>query len=108
MGGRLRRREWELCDVLGDDGDRVFINVRGIPKFDGARPVMEAVDTKRRPTTRVRNFIEMVCDQETSEQWTFWMGISNDLDGSALSSELRKAIWQLATAPLEPFALPAR
>merc|ERR1719272_2495550 len=33
LSQRLRRREWDFFDVLGDDGDRIFINVRGIPKL---------------------------------------------------------------------------
>jgi len=104
LSTRLRRREWALSDVLGDDGDRFFINVRGIPGFDGASPVMEAVDTTRKPTRFVRNLVEMFADQETAESWTLWMGIRDDLDGSALARALRCALWGLAMDPLVPLA----
>merc|ERR1712238_307245 len=90
------------CDALVDDGDRVFINVRGIPVFDGATPVIEKVDTKRKPTKFVRNYIEMFADQESLEQWTLWMGIRDDFDGSALARAMRRIIWGLATTPLQP------
>lgn len=102
FSGRIRRREWELCDVLRDDGDRLFINVRGIPSFEGAKPVMEPVDTKRQPTRFVRNLIEMFADQESAEQWTFWMGIREDIDGTELARAMRRAIWGLAVNPLQP------
>jgi len=101
LSTRLRRREWEFCDILGDDGDRFFVNVRGIPRFEGASPVMEAVDTTRRPTRFVRNVIEMFADQETSESWTLWMGIHEDLDGSAFAQALRRVLWSLVVEPLE-------
>lgn len=102
LSGRLRRREWDLCDVLGDDGDRVYINIRSIPKLDGATPDIELVNTTRAPTNSVRNCLEMFADQETPEQWTLWMGIEEHLDGKCFSSSMRKAIWALATTPLQP------
>lgn len=105
LSARLRRREWTLCDVLGDDGDRFFINVRGIPGFEGATPVMEAVDTARKPTRFVRNLIEMFADQETADSWTLWMGIREDLDGSALARALQRVLWGMAVDPLENLAL---
>jgi len=101
LSTRLRRREWALSDVLGDDGDRFFINVRSIPGFEGACPVMEAVDTARRPTRFVRNLVEMFADQETPESWTLWMGLREDLDGTALARALRSVLWRLAMDPLE-------
>jgi hypothetical protein len=81
LSGRLRRREWELCDFLRDDGDLLFINVRSLPPMEGAQPQIETVDTSRVVTSIVRNMIEMFADQERADQWTFTMGIRNDLDG---------------------------
>mmetsp|Transcript_1407 Transcript_1407/g.3125 ORF Transcript_1407/g.3125 Transcript_1407/m.3125 type:complete len:146 (-) Transcript_1407:96-533(-) len=102
LSGRLRRRDWSFCDVLNDDGDRLSINVRSIPGFRGAHPVMESVDTTRRPTRFVRNLVEMFADQESAESWAFWMGIREDLDGTAMAKSLRRALWGFAIDPLEP------
>eukprot|EP00931_Biecheleriopsis_adriatica_P043691 TRINITY_DN24967_c0_g1_i1.p1 TRINITY_DN24967_c0_g1~~TRINITY_DN24967_c0_g1_i1.p1 ORF type:complete len:1534 (-),score=299.63 TRINITY_DN24967_c0_g1_i1:38-4639(-) len=96
----FRRREWQLCKLLDDDGDRLFINLRGIPAFDGASPVIEPQDTSRSPTRFVRNMVEMFADQETQHSWTMWMGVREDVDGSLFTKALRKALWGLATDPL--------
>jgi len=101
LSGRLRRRDWQLCDILGDDGDRLLINVRGIPAFAGATPVMESVDTSRKPTRFVRNVVEMFADQESEESWTLWIGMRDDFDGAAFARALRRALWGFATNPLE-------
>jgi hypothetical protein len=100
LSQRLRRREWELFDVLGDDGDRLFINLRGIPRFEGATPVMPTVDTWRQTTKLVRNMIEMFVDQEDQHNWAMWLGIRNDLDGTAFARSLRDALWLMAVDPL--------
>ncbi|CAE8635215.1 unnamed protein product [Polarella glacialis] len=100
LSSRLRRREWQLCDLINDDGDRLFINLRAIPDFQGAKPVIEAVDTIRNLTHSVRNIVEMFADQETEETWTMWMGVRNDLDATELSKALKKALWGLAVDPL--------
>lgn len=105
ISSRLRRRDWSLCDVLNDDGDRVLINVRSLPEFVGASTEIERVDTTRNPSKAVRNVIEMFVDQETAEQWTLWIGLRHDLSGRLLSRTMRQAIWSLATSPLLPLPL---
>ncbi|CAK9096541.1 Hypothetical protein (Fragment), partial [Durusdinium trenchii] len=101
LSSRFRRRDWHMCHLLDDDGDRLFINLRGIPAFDGATPVIEPQDTTRRPTRFVRNIVEMFADQETLHSWTLWMGLREDVDANAFSRALRKALWGLATKPLD-------
>eukprot|EP00971_Amphidinium_carterae_P053183 1047695-Amphidinium_carterae.2 len=32
----IRRRDWQPCDVLAGEGDGLFLNVRGMPGFQGA------------------------------------------------------------------------
>ena len=102
LSSRFRRREWHTCQLLDDNGDRLFINLRGIPAFDGASPVIEPQDTTRKPTRFVRNIVEMFADQETLHSWTMWMGLREDVDANAFSRALRKALWGLATNPLSP------
>ncbi|CAL1174046.1 unnamed protein product [Cladocopium goreaui] len=102
LSSRFRRRDWHTCQLLDDNGDRLFINLRGIPAFDGAVPVIEPQDTTRKPTRFVRNIVEMFADQETLHSWTMWMGLREDVDASAFSRALRKALWGLATCPLNP------
>merc|ERR1712166_222438 len=99
LSQRLRRREWELNDPIGDDGDRLFVNVRDIPKFDGATSVMEDVDTKRANTRFVRNVMEMFVDKEKEYSWAFIIGISDKLCGFRFGEALRKALWT-TTEPL--------
>jgi hypothetical protein len=100
LSQRLRRREWELSDAIGDDGDRVFINVRDIPKFDGARAVMEDVDTKRSNTRFVRNVMEMFVDKESETSWAFIIGIRDDLDGNRFGQALKSTLWTMAVEPM--------
>jgi len=102
LSTRLRRREWDVSDVFGDDGDRVFINIRDIPKFEGASPVMEDVDTRRATTRFVRNVMEMFVDRESEHSWCFSIGIRDDLSGAAFSQALRCALWRSAMDPLGP------
>jgi len=104
LSRRLRQREWELCDILGDDGDRVFVNVRGIPRFEGGHHEAEVVDTRKVTSRFVKNVMEMFVDQESAKSWTFSIGIRDDLDGSAFSQALRRAIWGMAVEPLSPAA----
>lgn len=106
LSQRLRRREWELNDLIGDDGDRLFINVRDIPKFEGATSVMEDVDTKRATTRFVRNVMEMFVDKEKETSWAFIIGIRDDLSGDRFGQALRKTLWSIATEPLGP-AIPS-
>lgn len=97
---RFRRRDWQLSQLLDDDGDRLFINLRSIPVFDGASPVIEPQDTTRSPTRFVRNIVEMFADQETLYSWTLWLGLREDVCGEAFSRALRRALWGFATSPL--------
>ncbi|CAE7370805.1 unnamed protein product [Symbiodinium natans] len=90
---RFRRRDWHISQLLEDDGDRLFINLRSIPVFDGASPVIEPQDTTRSPTRFVRNIVEMFADQETLYSWTLWLGLRDDVCGEAFSRALRKALW---------------
>lgn len=106
LSTRLRRREWILTDILGDDGDRLFMNVRGMPRFEGAIPVMEATDVTKNPSKIVRNMVELFADQEGPDRWTFWMGVRWDIDGSELARALQAALWGLATDPMQPLQLP--
>merc|ERR1712150_183607 len=71
LSRRLRARDWTLCDILVDDGDRCFLNIHGMPAFDcGVTPVVEVVDTTLDPTKLVRNIAEMVVAQEAEDAWT--------------------------------------
>ncbi|CAE7816528.1 tycC [Symbiodinium sp. CCMP2592] len=97
---RFRRRDWQISQLLDDDGDRLFINLRSIPVFDGASPVIEPQDTTRSPTRFVRNIVEMFADQETLYSWTLWLGLREDVCGEAFSRALRRALWGFATSPL--------
>ncbi|CAE7209872.1 unnamed protein product [Symbiodinium sp. CCMP2456] len=90
---RFRRRDWQISQLLDDDGDRLFINLRSIPVFDGASPVIEPQDTTRSPTRFVRNIVEMFADQETLYSWTLWLGLREDVCGEAFSRALRRALW---------------
>ncbi|CAE7278016.1 unnamed protein product [Symbiodinium pilosum] len=82
---RFRRRDWQISQLLDDDGDRLFINLRSIPAFDGASPVIEPQDTTRSPTRFVRNIVEMFADQETLHSWTLWLGLRDDVSGEVFS-----------------------
>jgi len=97
---RLRRREWGFSDPLTDSGDRLLVNIRGIPRLKGARTINEPVDTKRSTTRYVRNLMEMFVDQETDSRWTISMGIRNDLSGKVFASALRHALKSFASDPL--------
>jgi hypothetical protein len=100
LSQRLRRREWYLCDFVGDDGDRLFVNIRDIPRFEGAAAVMEDVDTERSNTRFVRNIMEMFVDRESETSWAFSIGIRDDLDGHAFAQALQKALWTAAAEPM--------
>lgn len=100
LSNRLRRREWHLSNLAEDEGDRLFINLRSIPSFHGAAPVIEPQNVNRSPTGFVRNMVEMFADQELIDAWTFWMGIRDDVDGALFTKALRKILWDLATDPL--------
>jgi hypothetical protein len=102
LSQRLRRREWELCDCIADDGDRLFINVRDIPKFEGAESVMEDVDTRRSTTRCVRNIVEMFVDKESDKSWAFIIGIRDDLTGDSFARAVKQALWNTAVEPLGP------
>eukprot|EP00929_Paragymnodinium_shiwhaense_P070281 TRINITY_DN35597_c0_g1_i1.p1 TRINITY_DN35597_c0_g1~~TRINITY_DN35597_c0_g1_i1.p1 ORF type:complete len:1591 (-),score=345.61 TRINITY_DN35597_c0_g1_i1:266-5038(-) len=104
---RLRRRDWEFTDVIGDDGDRVFINVRAIPKFEGAQPLIEVTNTMRSNTRNCRSVMEMFVDQESSEVWALTIGLRSDLDGSVFGAALGATVFAAATEPLAP-AIPTR
>ncbi|CAE7326836.1 unnamed protein product [Symbiodinium necroappetens] len=122
---RFRRRDWQLSQLLDDDGDRLFINLRSIPVFDGASPVIEPQDTTRSPTRFVRNIVEMFADQElqfcsgqtgkvwklrskeTLYSWTLWLGLREDVCGEAFSRALRRALWG-QSATLVSFRLTCR
>jgi acyl-coenzyme A synthetase/AMP-(fatty) acid ligase/acyl carrier protein len=107
LSQRLRRREFALCDFVGDDGDRLFINIRDTPKFEGAAAVMENVDTTRATSKYVRSIMEMFVDRETESSWAFSIGIRDDLDGHEFAQMLGEALWRSAMEPLGP-ALPVR
>ncbi|CAK0822870.1 unnamed protein product [Prorocentrum cordatum] len=103
LSARLRQRQWGLSDLVNQDCDGVFINVRGLPGFDGARPVIEPVDVTRRATKFVKNAVEMCADQEKPDQWTIWMGARIEFDGARFAREMRRAIWGFAVDPLQSF-----
>merc|ERR1711924_317688 len=96
----LRRREWHLCDVIDEDGDRLFVNVRDIPKLEGAAAVMEDVNTKSSKTRFVRNVMEMFVDRESAKSWAFSIGIREDLNGQSFAQALKQALWKMAVEPL--------
>lgn len=100
LSQRLRRREWYLCDFVGDDGDRLFVNIRDIPKFEGAAAVMEEVNTERLTSQYVRSIMEMFVDRESETSWAFSIGIRDDLDGHAFAQALQKALWTSAAEPM--------
>mmetsp|Transcript_64146 Transcript_64146/g.134875 ORF Transcript_64146/g.134875 Transcript_64146/m.134875 type:complete len:1656 (+) Transcript_64146:128-5095(+) len=101
LSTRLRQREWDLADILNDDGDRIFMNIRSLPIFEGAQAVIEPINTNFGPSKNVRNICEMFADQEHPRQWTLWMGIRHDWSGSALAQSVRDVLWGLATNPLK-------
>lgn len=107
MSQRLRRREWRLCDVVGDDGDRLFVNLRGLPRFDGGSPEMERVDINRATTRCCGNVVEMFADQESVDQWTFSMGMRNDIDGTNFAKALKSVLWTLVMDPLSMAVCPS-
>lgn len=100
LSTRLRRREWHLCDVIDEDGDRLFVNVRDIPKLEGAAAVMEDVNTKSSKTRFVRNVMEMFVDRESAKSWAFSIGIREDLNGQSFAQALKQALWNMAVEPL--------
>eukprot|EP00747_Dinoflagellata_sp_TGD_P190600 gnl/TRDRNA2_/TRDRNA2_52627_c0_seq1.p1 gnl/TRDRNA2_/TRDRNA2_52627_c0~~gnl/TRDRNA2_/TRDRNA2_52627_c0_seq1.p1 ORF type:complete len:892 (+),score=147.90 gnl/TRDRNA2_/TRDRNA2_52627_c0_seq1:360-2678(+) len=104
---RLRRREWSLAEVLDDQTDRLYVNIRGQPTFQGASACIEPVDVLRAQTRYVRNVMEMFVDQESARQWTMSIGIREDLEGVVFSRGLRHALWCLAVDPLAPAVIPA-
>jgi len=95
----IRRRDWQPCDVLAGEGDGLFLNVRGMPGFQGAKPIIEPTDTGPRQTRSVRNIVEISADQETEDTWTLWMGIRHDVDGTKFASALRRAFWNFVMDP---------
>jgi len=97
----IRRREWTTADVLGDDGDRLFLNVRSLPSFFGASPVIESIDTRKGGTQYVNNVVEMFADQESAEMWTLSMGIRDDVDGNRFAQGIKSALWCMATNPCQ-------
>merc|ERR1712070_1020046 len=99
LSQRLRRREWDVADSINDDGDRCFVNIRDIPKFDGATACMEDVDTKRNATRNVRNAMEMFVDKESQSSWCFIIGMRDDLSGHQFGSGLKQALWTTAVDP---------
>eukprot|EP00927_Polykrikos_kofoidii_P042626 TRINITY_DN36659_c0_g1_i1.p1 TRINITY_DN36659_c0_g1~~TRINITY_DN36659_c0_g1_i1.p1 ORF type:complete len:1588 (+),score=250.17 TRINITY_DN36659_c0_g1_i1:219-4766(+) len=102
LSQRIRRREWSGYDVMDSSDDRVYINLRGIPKFDGAAPVMEKVNTGRFTSGSVKNIMEMFVDQETDKSWALSIGIQHDLDGNAFARALRRAVQATVASPLSP------
>lgn len=106
LSGRLRRREWDLVQPLEDDGDRVFINVRGLPRLDAVTWEVEKVDTRKATTRFVKNILEMFVDQETLQSWTLYIGMRDDVVGTRFAEALRAALWAAATEPLGPSSCP--
>merc|ERR1712048_1259178 len=102
LSQRVRGRRWELCDFVCDDGDRLFVNMRDIPTFEGARAIVEDCDTRRATTHYVKNIMEMFVDKETEKSWALLIGIREDLDGNRFAQSLKKALWSTAVEPLGP------
>lgn len=100
LSQRLRRRDWELSDVINDDGDYLFVNVRDIPKLEGARAVMEDADTTKSSSNFVKTIMEMFVDKESQSSWAYIIGIRNDLDGNRFGQALKKALWNISVDPL--------
>ena len=96
----VRRRQWDICDVLQGEGEGLMLNVRGLHGFRGAAAEMEEVDTRNRHTRYVRNIMEMNVDQESELSWALWMGVRHDVDGSKFAQVLRRSIWGFVNDPL--------
>lgn len=107
LSQKLRRRDWGLCDVIEDDGNCVFVNLRAISRLDGGSPEIEKIDTYRAGTRSCRNAVEMFADQETADQWTLAMGLREDVDGASFAEALKRALWGVATDPLSLAVSPA-